>query len=79
MPFEDTHIDTDEYSFQLAIISDLMDKYPDSHVISLVIVMWTFRETDLIPLYWLIFVKITVSCIPSNIQVVRLITLITLI
>ena len=33
MPFEDTHIDTDEYSFQLAIISDLMDKYPDSHVI----------------------------------------------
>ena len=33
MPFEDTHIDTDEYNFQLAIISDLMDKYPDSHVI----------------------------------------------
>ena len=26
MPFEYSHIDTDEYSFQLAIINDLMDK-----------------------------------------------------
>ena len=33
MPFEDSHIDTDEYSLQLEIISDLMDKYPDSYVI----------------------------------------------
>ena len=30
MPFENTEVESDEYILQLALISELMDRYPDS-------------------------------------------------
>ena len=33
MPYENTEVESDEFILQLALISELMDRYPDSQVI----------------------------------------------
>ena len=33
MPYENTEVESDEYILQLALISELMDRHPDSQVI----------------------------------------------